>query len=363
MACDGAEIKGCVFLNKYFTTTGKVNLCAAQISAHLNCETAKFDGLGDDALSCDSVRVEGTFFFRKLVQPVNGISLSSMQVRTLADDEQAWGENLILDGFVYGAFSGGAPTDAYSRLAWLDKQRLDHAGLDGQGLVFQPQPWRQLAKVFREMGYAEDARQVAIAFENRLREANWIGQTPKHWSKLRSWLYRKCSRGLHWLFRELTGYGYRPLHLLFWMFGVWLACAMFYWYAALAGVFAPSSPPVFQNPNYAVCSPSSKEATTMCSITQGAGNWYLCEKLPEEYTGFSPLAYSLDVILPLVNLQQEADWSPLIPTPQESRWQEWWNWDLKHFTRFVLWVEILFGWVGSLLLVAVVSGLAKRREE
>ena len=90
----------------------------------------------------------------------------------------------------------------------------------------------------------------------------------------------------------------------------------------------------------------------------------MCEKLPEEYTGFSPLAYSLDVILPFVDLQQEKDWSPLIPTPKGTWYKELFMFDApKHCIRLLLWFEILFGWVASLLLVAVVSGLTKRREE
>jgi hypothetical protein len=111
----------------------------------------------------------------------------------------------------------------------------------------------------------------------------------------------------------------------------------------------PTNPLVFNDP----------ELRMAC-----ANNWYLCEKLPEEYTGFSPLAYSLDVLLPLVNLEQEKDWAPLIPTPKPSWWKEWLaNWSFKHFARLVVWAEILFGWIASLLLVAVFSGLAKRREE
>jgi hypothetical protein len=95
----------------------------------------------------------------------------------------------------------------------------------------------------------------------------------------------------------------------------------------------------------------------------GAGNWYLCSELREEYTGFSPLAYSLDVILPLVDLQQQKDWGPLIPTPQAHPWYEFRERGMKHLVRLVIWFETLFGWLASLLLVAIVSGLTKRRED
>ncbi|MBI5436045.1 MAG: membrane-associated oxidoreductase [Nitrosomonadales bacterium] len=305
-----------------------------------------------------------------MVEPVNGVSLASSHVGRLADDAGSWGKWLHLDGFTYDSIASGAPTDAVTRLAWLDKQYQPHSGLNGNGADFKPQPWRQLAKVLREMGHAENARQVAIAFEHRLRKANLIGQMPKHWGKLNSWFYRNISRGGHWLFWVFTGYGYRPLRLLAWIFGVWMFCGMLYWYVALAGVFAPSNPLVFQNLAYDVCKPGhvtpaqqGKAASAAPPTIQGAGNWYLCEKLPEEYSGFSPLAYSLDVILPLVDLQQETSWSPLIQTPKNVWYQELAAFDLKHLTRLVLWFEILFGWVSSLLLVAVVSGLTKRREE
>lgn len=155
------------------------------------------------------------------------------------------------------------------------------------------------------------------------------------------------------------------------MLVVWLICASFYWYAALQGVFSPSNPLVFQQSAYSACVPSSDEAKVELAKpanakpapVQGAGNWYLCEKLREEYTGLSPLSYSLDVILPLVDLQQEHDWSTLIPTPQVNWYDELVAWDLKRITRFVIWFEILFGWIASLLMVAVVSGLTKRRED
>lgn len=370
LMADNVVIMGNVFLNEGFIATGGVRLPSAQIGGNFVCGGAKFDGNEGDALVVDGMVVEGTFFFRHFESPVNGVSLAASHVGRLVDEKNSWGEWLVLDGFVYDSIAGGAPCDAATRLAWLEKQRPEHSGLNGGGANFRPQPWRQLAKVLREMGHAEDARQVSIAFEHRLRKANLIGQTPQEWSKPRSWLYRKTSRGGHWLFWVFTGYGYRPLRLLGWMFGVWLVCAMFYWYAAAEkGVFAPSNPLVFQNPNYAVCAPgyvapTTPSASAASPAIQGAGNWYLCEKLPEEYSGFSPLAYSLDVILPLVDLQQETSWSPLIPTPKAAWYQELFSiFDWKHFTRLVLWFEILFGWVSSLLLVAVVSGLTKRREE
>jgi len=211
-----------------------------------------------------------------------------------------------------------------------------------------------------------------------MRKVGFIGQSPetlRYWprwtNRPRRWLYRQIANGVHWCFWVLTGYGYRPMRLMVWMLAMWLGCALFYWWAALPpqNVFAPSNPLVFQHPDYRVCIPGSPEARIELAKSPerrsvaGAGNWYLCQTLREEYTGFSPLAYSLDVILPLVDLQQQKDWGPMIPAPRPSIAGEYIHWSLKHVARFVLWFETLFGWVASLLLVAIVSGLTKRRED
>ena len=68
-------------------------------------------------------------------------------------------------------------------------------------------------------------------------------------------------------------------------------------------------------------------------------------------------------MLPLVDLKQERTWGPLIPTPDSNPIDELRSVSWKHITRWLVWIETLFGWVASLLLVAIVSGLAKRRDE
>jgi hypothetical protein len=417
LICRGAVIKGNVLLRDSFTAKGSVYLSGAQIGGYLECigVTLESTKCNDNfALEAQHMVVSGAFFVHELVSVIGTISLYAARVGSLVDDKQSWTEvKLNLDGFIYDRLAG--TPDAKTRITWLNRQSKSEAGLDGIGGNFKPQPWQQLQKVLREMGHLEDARQVAIEFEKRLRKANLIGQTPESWCKPRAWLYRKISRRFHWLFGWLIGYGYRPLGLFFKMFIVWLICGVIYWGAAVYGnngngVFAPSNPLVFQNTEYATCVPDScaakvekmksvysilhevlppntslmfqnteyavcipdsdaakaektKSVIAVPPPVQGAGNWYLCEKLRPEYTGFSPFAYSLDLILPLVDLQQENDWSPMIPTPDKT--SAFWTWTPNHeyFIRLVIWFEILFGWVASLLLVAVVSGLTKRREE
>ncbi len=372
LSADRAFIKGTVFLDESFISVGEVRLLGAHVAGDFECTGASMTCQGGNVLSADHLLVDGAFVAGGLAKPLDGVSLASAKVGVLLDESQTWGGRLILDGFEYGAFAGTAPTDAATRLRWLDQQNAGHSGCSSVDGPFRPQPWRQLRRVLEEMGHTEDARQVAIAHEQRLRRADLVGRPPAHWSAWRKWPYRQTARAFHWTFWLLAGYGYRPMRLLAWFVIAWLGSGAIYWTAASKfAVFGPSNPLVFQRADYATCVPGSpaalqeqaKPRDARPAPVKGAGNWYLCEKLPEEYTGLSPLAYSLDVLLPFVDLQQEKDWAPLIPTPQRDPLVEFLSLGWKQFTRLVVWAETLFGWVAGLVLAAVVSGLAKRRED
>ena len=77
--------------------------------------------------------------------------------------------------------------------------------------------------------------------------------------------------------------------------------------------------------------------------------------LPDEldkgrhYPRFQALVYSAETLLPVVNLEQRAHWTP-DPVPVGGR--GWW-------TRGYLWVHTLAGWALGLLAIAGFSGLVK----
>lgn len=375
LALDGAVIKGSVFLSNDFKALGEVRLLSVQIGGSLICNDASFDGNGRVPFKIDRARVNGTLVFLGLKIPLKNASFSGAKVAALLDDEDTWGSDLNINGFVYDFLDASAPVRANSRLAWLDKQSLSAAGNDGKvgaDSKFCPQPWLQLQNVLREMGHTEEALEVGLAFERRLRKAGLIGQPPGSCPKMLRWLYSAPARGLHYAYGLLTGFGYKPIRLLVWFLATWLACTGIYWWAAAQeGVFAPSNPIVFQHADYVSCRPDRESVWRKINPAivlpipkefTGPGNWYLCENLREEYTGFSPLTFSLDVLLPLVDLQQEKDWAPMIPTPKAGITEEFTAFGWKYFTRLMIWLQTLFGWVLSLLLVAIVSGLTRRRE-
>jgi len=345
LSADGATVKGSVFLGKGFRATGDVRLLGAQISSNLSCKGGQFK-----TLSADGAVVKGGFFLQD-VRSATRLNLSHAEVGVLVDDTAAWASGSVLDGFRYGAFGGSAPTSGTERLEWLLKQSEQDLGED-----FRPQPWRQLQRVLREMGHYEDAKQIGIAFEKRLRAIGRIGQSPPTTNPLVAKIRRAIAEGAHFCFGLLVGYGFRPMRLLAWMVGVWLVFGALFWWLALPpnGALAPSDPLVFHHPAYEECLPDRSPTP---------GNWFLCAPLRGEYATFSPLAFSLDVLLPLVDLGQEKYWGAFVPTPKSAVIEEIGSWSNGHWVRLLIWFETLFGWVCSLLLVAIVSGLARRSEE
>jgi hypothetical protein len=341
-SAERAVVGGNIFLRNGLAVDGQVRLIGTDIGGDLECNQASFKHDGKMALLIERTVIGHTFFLLALTSPVN-ISLAGSRATDLNDDLASWGDEVNLDGFKYDKISGRGTSDFASRAAWLRKQVIRKNGK--YKVLFRPQPWQHLMNVLREMGHHGEARNLAIEFEHQRRRAGQIPNLPL--------------RAMHCLFGLLAGYGYRPWRVAGVMLALWLACGGVYWYGALQGVFAPSNPLVFNDPQYRHCRPGADQGGAVLAKPY-VGNWYLCGELAAEYTAFSPLAYSLDLILPLVDLQQEHDWAPLIDTALPSWWDELRRFDLKFFIRLLLWLEILFGWLGSLLLVAVWSGLTTR---
>ena len=361
LSADGAKIAGSVFLTDGFTAKGSVRLVGAQIGGYLYCDDGSFENAGGYALNADRATVTGGFFFRRVTNIKGFVDLTAAHVGSFVDDSASWHENtLILDGFAYDRIAGG-PTDAATRIAWLNKQHPRFLNED-----FRPQPWEQLVKVLREMGHRRDANEVAIAKQHALRAAGKVGtRKPKTdfpdrwWMPAKAWcwfdvrwndLSNDFAKGAHYAYGWLAGFGYRPTRIILWAVALWLASAFAFSTAAENGLMAPSNPVLHAheaggNVDVTACGANGDVAP--------ARYWVRCAGMPAEYTTFSPLGYAADMILPLVNLQQDSEWGPVVSNAKGPLY-----WGVV--TRWLGWFDILFGWLASLMFVAIVSRLVEK---
>jgi len=163
---DGLQAEGNVFL-RGAEATGEIRLSGAKLGGDLSCGGAKFEaGEGGRALNAGGAEIGRAFFLREGARIDGVLDLTGARVGNLNDDAACWPKpgNLALNRCQYDAFTGG-PVTAAARIRWLDLQDPARWGQD-----FWPQPWEHCAKVLREMGHAEDARQVLIAKEVRQRQ-------------------------------------------------------------------------------------------------------------------------------------------------------------------------------------------------
>ena len=333
-----AQITGNVSLCQDFLATGEVRLVSAQIGGLLSLDNATLEGhVGGGleftgALNAEGVSVKGGLIVRK--SSFNGIvNLLDAFASSLTDDQSSWpAGSLILDGFRYDRISFGS-TDAVERCEWLRKQQSGDLGVD-----FRPQPWEHLIKVLRDMGHPNQAKLVAIEKQRALRRAGKIGPRPSrpkfdhgfdlayNLQQAADWIAFPADLFGSWIRRVghigygfFSGYGHRAFRIVGLIFAVLAAFGFAYRY------FGVESPACLINGH----SPSS------------------CQDF------WLPWRYSADMILPLdfglFDKGQPVAASVGVHDPGD-----------RQLVIFMSWVETLFGWLFSGLLVAIAGRLVER---
>ena len=228
------------------------------------------------------------------------LNLGGTSAHAFIDDEAGWPTRgkLLLDGFAYDFL--GNPISTEARLRWLGLQ-------DG----FNPQPYRQLAKVMAQSGDDAGARQVLIAAED-----------------LRYGQHGRLGRLMGGFLKYSIGYGHRPLRTILWA----LAIIVLGWIVVKTAARAN-----MMRPTYPENTPPSIE---------------------RHYESLNPLLYSIDVFFPFVNLHQEHYWWP--DSEAAGEWRIFGrSVRFGSLIRYYLWFQIGAGWLLSAIFVAGVTGLIR----
>ena len=312
---DGMKVSGDVLLDKEFTAAGTVSLNSAHVGGSVSLRPAALDDEDKVALKATSAQIAGQLRWAPGQQVSGRVNLGGATVAELEDDwsgERAngyWpvGGLLSLDGFTYSRFGGDGQATVEQRLAWIRSQYPPHAGSDSAAFVTQP--YEQLAGVYRQVGQDDQARKVAIARRADLRKygnLNW---------------YRRFG---NWFLDWSIKYGYQT-----WRAGAGLA-AVFIVFLALS-ILA-------QHQHVIVPIGEIEGLHPVPSATQCMSN----------YPCFYPAGYTVDTVIPIINVHQADYWGPDGHAP--------WGWVWVSLT----WVATGLGWALATLLVAGYTGLVRR---
>lgn len=397
--CAEIDVAGCVFLShsdrgESLKSYGQVLFNGARVGLQFNCIGGEFtnnspsknlDSRAEFALTIDNSVIKDTLFLgpdedeldSKAARINGSLSLQGSVVRELIDygfvTEDATTQALTvesangvalkcvmaLDGFIYERLGGTSVLSATSRRRWLERQPSDH-----RADHFRHQPFEQLAKVLRSMGHDADARRIATFEEQdltrllgRKRQLGcplwlvaiallaafalfavsgywWIAiiiAAVLVWSGAGRWLGRT-------FLDHFVKYGYQPERAIIYLLAVGMLAGWFFQQSAQSGGFVP------------------KDAREVSNNSACGPNWTVCET-----HRFHPYVYSFDNMLPIVHLGVSDAWilrsheinisDPLgLFATTVPGWVAQW----------VIWAEIIFGWVAGGVMVAVVTGLLRR---
>lgn len=344
-AIDATEITchGSIVLRSAHVT-GEVRLTGSAIAGDLDCSSTLVDHAGDTALDANRAVIKGAFFLRRDARLDGTLALTGASIGTIHDEAACWPKpgELLLNRCRYGAFIDG-PVDAESRLDWLARQTPARWGED-----FWPQPYEQLAAVFREMGHGEDASSVLVIKERLQRRARRARTESPVWRAL---LF--VADGILGI---TLGYGRRPLFALVWLVFFWLAGVGIFAYAEGQGAVMPNSAVVLRAPEWTLCGIAHGEQRPLVASGPSQGlampdqtqlDCFRQRWEASSYPAFSPWMYSLDTLLPVLDMGQRSFWRPN-PAKPGGRVA------ISYF-----YFQSIVGWALSLLAVAGFSGLVK----
>ncbi|MFO1146816.1 MAG: hypothetical protein U1E62_00460 [Alsobacter sp.] len=341
---DSLEAGGNIVLRRA-TVSGEIRLPGLAARGDLDISGASIVHGGATALDLERAVVEGGFLLREATRIEGVLDLTGARLGTLHDTYEAWPErgDLLLNRCIYGAIIDG-PVDAAGRLAWLARQDPARWGED-----FWPQPYEQLAAVFREMGHDEDARRVLVKKERLQRRARRARAGSPLWQGL---LVAKDG-----LLRVTVGYGRQPLLAFLWLAVFWLAGVAVFANAERAGAMKPNSAVILRSPEWTGCSlqrgvnqpiPGSDTPVQGRALPgQSQLDCYRSQFEALSYPELNVWMYSLDTLFPVLELGQRSYWRP-------DTLQAW-----GRFTIGYYYFELIVGWALSLLAVAGFSGLVR----
>lgn len=353
-----------VFLTNGVVADGRVRLSGAEIGGDLSFFGGHFirrqaaipsnpdeKPRADYALMLTNVHIKSVLWlgpwtkpFDKQVRIEGSLNLQGAYAATLADDEKSWPVKSIvtddgkrvpctiaLDGFVYDRLRARAPTRASIRRNWLMRSQPRKSGPE-----FRPQPFEQLISVLKQMGFEQDAWRIGLLKEQQLQEVRL--QRASFWGRPFIGLV-----GAFW--GGFAGYGYKPHRLVIMLAALWVLSSVFFYAAEKAGGFVPSDPDVWAN--------------EMVIKDCRNKDWTVCPRVAQ-IIPFNAVSYAADTILPVIDLQQRSNWTPMLDGLMM---------DLPLIGEMYLpsgglyavtWLVNILGALGAILLGVIMSGLVAR---
>lgn len=318
IVAEGMKVADGMFLDEKLTVKGTISLRSAHITGRLELRGTLAAGKDSTTLFAPGMQVTGTMRWAPAAEVLGVVELEGATVGELDDDWTAatslkngyWPAcgRLNLRGFEYGCLGGDQLATPGKRLDWIRSQYLRTA--KNEPAAFAAQPYEQLAAVWRRAGEDTAARKAAIARRTDLRT------------------YGNLSPGRrlgNWLLDVTIKYGYQT-----WRAGAGLAVVfVLFLMLSIAGQHHHAIAPTGS-----ISGLRPKPSATGCT---------------DNYPCFYPVGYTVDTVIPIINVHQADYWGADGNAP--------WGWIWVSGA----WVATGLGWAMATLLVAGYTGLVRQQ--
>lgn len=185
LVADGLRVDLDMTCDAGFSAQGEIRLKGVRIGQNLDFSDAEVKNeAGEDNKIANALNAEDMQAQRMLMPArcvAGKISLRNGKMAELDDKRGVRPDQIDINGLSYETLI--PPSDPETRLEWLANN------------YYQPQPYDQLARSYRRLGYEEWARRVQLEQERRQRQGDKLSRINKIWGYL----------------QDVTiGYGYRP---------------------------------------------------------------------------------------------------------------------------------------------------------
>lgn len=296
----GLECSGDVLLRQGgngtdgFRATGQIVMRDAYIRRDLDFTNARLHG--GEGIDARGAQVSGCMIWILDQEPEGPVDLTGAHISRLLDTRQSWPKDrYTLAGFTYQSTAGSLVT-VPERITWLQETKK-----------YSPEPYQQLAQVFRLTGDESTAEKILIASQRDLRKR---GSLPRH------------SRMWNRFIDYSVGYGYRLWRPFL---AVLVLGLLGWWFYHLAQV-------------------------SNLIFATGRADYSAARACPSGYPCFYPAPYSFQLLIPGLDLREATQWLP-------DAGQKPWGLIMMIYT----WLMIIFGWIAATAVVAGVTRIFRKR--
>ncbi|NRB04071.1 MAG: hypothetical protein HRU30_12480 [Rhodobacteraceae bacterium] len=355
LSASSAQIGGNVLLVEDSNFTGQVNFFRAIVAEDMICDGSVFqrekrDGVASrrGGLDLEAVQIGRTCNLRFVSKLQGQLVFTDAQIGCLRDEKDTYVdlESLLINGFRYDSLDSDMTPG--QRIKWLaikeegKNRKTKHGNTMRDG--FDPQPYSQLAKVYREQGASENAARILEARDNQIWHSTYRrihAEIDGSWQAGVSSIIADFRYPGMWLFRWMFGYGHLPARALWWAVGLVAMTACFFHVSYINHQMVPASTQVLTSPEwiYAVETSDTPLLVWADSATSIG------------YPSFQPLYYAIDLLIPLNELGYKAAWTPA----SDRGW-------LGNLGSWIAPVVQLLGWMITSILAAALTGVIGRKD-